>query len=69
MATDGPPADERPAADRRRRVRLDAGYSAEAIRVHLERQHGVPAGYVKLDDDTLVAEGFDAQGEGDDCER
>ena len=65
MAPDGRPPDEQPAADRRRRVRLDAGYSPEAIRVHLERQHGVPAGYVRLDDDTVVAEGFDAQGEGD----
>lgn len=47
------------------RVRLDQGYSPEAIREHLERQKGVRAGYVRLDDGTVVAEGFDAQGEGD----
>lgn len=38
----------------------------ERIRQHLERQRGVAAGFVRLDTGVVVAEGDDAEGEGDD---
>ena len=36
-----------------------------AIRAHLLRQRGVPAGMVKLDNGQIVVAGADAEGEGD----
>lgn len=44
---------------------LDRGFTAAAIRKHLDRQRGVAAGYVKLDSGVIVREGQDADGEGD----
>jgi hypothetical protein len=41
-------------------VRLDRGFTAAAIKKHLDRQRGIPDGYVKLDTGAVVREGRDA---------
>jgi hypothetical protein len=41
-------------------VRLDRGYTLAAIREHLDRQRGIPDGYVKLDTGAVVLVGGDA---------
>lgn len=40
-----------------RRRRLDDGYTPEAVRRHLERQAGVPDGWVRLDTGQVVRVG------------
>jgi hypothetical protein len=48
-------------------VRLDGAFSMSdkelpaAVQAHLDRQRGIPGGYVKLDDGTLRAVGSDAE--------